>query len=56
MFNKRDKTTHEVELMVFLRPRVIHTPEDGQDLLDEVNQKAPKMKKWEDNSLPQGSK
>ena len=26
LFNKKDKTSHEVELMVFLRPKVTHTP------------------------------
>ena len=52
LLKKKDKTTREVELMVFLRPKVIRSPEDGQDLLDEINRKAPRMQKWEQDSLP----
>lgn len=51
-FKKKDKTIHEVELMVFLRPKVIRSPEDARDLLQEMNKRSPKMQKWEnDNQL-----
>jgi type II secretory pathway component GspD/PulD (secretin) len=48
LFNKKDKTSHEVELMVFLRPKVTRTPQDAQDLMDEIYDKAPNVKKWKD--------
>jgi general secretion pathway protein D len=47
MFNKKDKTTEDVELMVFLRPKVIRNPQDAQQVLDEVDEKAPLVKKWQ---------
>src|ERR1051326_5076364 len=46
LFKKRDKSTHEVELMVFLRPTVVRTPEEAQRLLEEVDKKAPLVRKW----------
>ncbi|PYI79577.1 MAG: hypothetical protein DME26_23135 [Verrucomicrobia bacterium] len=48
-FKKKDKTAHEVELMVFLRPKVVRTPEEAQELLEEVDKKAPLIKKWQDD-------
>src|SRR5262249_1906990 len=36
LFDKKDKTTHEVELMVFLHPRVIHNGKDAQRILNDV--------------------
>jgi general secretion pathway protein D len=51
-FNKKDKSTHEVELMVFLRPRVIRTPEDASAVLREVDEKAPLVKKWQEEASP----
>ena len=51
-FKKRDKSVQEVELMVFLRPRVVRTPEMAQALLNEVNHKAPLVKKWEEDARP----
>jgi type II secretion system protein D len=52
VFNKKDKTTSEVELMVFLRPRVVKTQKDEEKLMEEINQRAPRMKKWEQDSQP----
>ena len=49
-FNKKDKSTQEVELIVFLRPKVIRSPEDANDVLREVDQKAPLVKKWQDEA------
>ncbi|HEX9047173.1 MAG TPA: secretin N-terminal domain-containing protein [Verrucomicrobiae bacterium] len=51
-FNKKNKNTQEVELMVFLRPRVIRTPEDAQAVLDEVDHNAPLVKKWQNEARP----
>ncbi|MDB6109902.1 MAG: ral secretion pathway protein, partial [Pedosphaera sp.] len=52
LFNKKDKTAHEVELMVFLRPRVVRTPEQAKELLEEVDKKAPLIRKWENEARP----
>jgi type II secretion system protein D len=56
--NSKDNTTHEVELMVFLRPKVIRTPEDAQTVLKEVNEQTPLIQKWQEetNSPEAGSK
>ena len=47
LFKKKDRVTREVELMVFLRPKVVRTPEEAQELLDETNKKAPLIRKWQ---------
>jgi len=53
-FNKKDKTTHDVELLVFLRPRVIQSPKDAREALREMDEKAPLVKQWqEENSAKQ---
>jgi general secretion pathway protein D len=49
-FKKKDKISREVELMVFLRPKVVRTPEEARELLEEVDKKAPLVKKWKDES------
>src|SRR5207248_1969481 len=36
LFKKKDKVTREVELMVFLRPKITRTLEQARALLDEV--------------------
>jgi general secretion pathway protein D len=51
-FNKKDKTTHEVELLVFLRPRVIQSPKDAREVLQEMNEKAPMVKPWQEETSP----
>ncbi len=51
-FNKKNKTSNEVELMVFLRPRVIHAAEDAQTVLDELEQKAPLIKQYQEQAHP----
>ena len=51
-FKKKDKTTHEVELMVFLRPRVIRSAADAKELLNEVDKKAPRVQKWQQDAQP----
>ena len=49
-FKKKDKVTREVELLVFLRPKVVRTPEQARELLEEMDQKAPLIKKWKDEN------
>lgn len=49
-FKKKDKTTQEVELMVFLRPTVIHTAKDARELEQEMEKKAPLLQKWQEDS------
>jgi general secretion pathway protein D len=52
LFKKRDKETQDVELMVFLKPKVVANAADAQQLLNNVNQNAPRLQKWEKDSLP----
>jgi len=49
-FNKKDKSSREVELMVFLRPKVVRSTADAKALLEEVDRKAPRVKKWQDDT------
>ncbi|MGN6643876.1 MAG: secretin N-terminal domain-containing protein [Verrucomicrobiota bacterium] len=54
-FKKKDKTTREVELMVFLRPRVVRTDEDATKLMEEINKQTPLLQKSrEENKLIEG--
>jgi len=48
LFNKKDKTSRDVELMVFLRPKITRTPEEARELLQEIYKKAPDVKDWEE--------
>jgi type II secretory pathway component GspD/PulD (secretin) len=41
-----------VELMVFLRPKVVRTPEEAKELLEETDKKAPLVKKWQEGPPP----
>ena len=45
-FKKKDKSIKEVELLVFLRPRVIRSAEEAQKVLEEVGAKAPLISDW----------
>ncbi len=56
VFKKKDKISHEVELMVFLRPKVVRTELDADNLMNEVNKKAPLVKKWQDDNQPKEKK
>ena len=49
-FKKRDKNTHDVELMVFMRPKVSRTPEQNHDLLEDTYRRAPLIKQWDQES------
>jgi general secretion pathway protein D len=51
-FKKKDTQTHEVELMVFLRPKIVRTPEDAKELENEIDRRTPLLKKWREQTLP----
>jgi type II secretion system protein D len=51
-FKKKDKEAEQVELMVFLRPRVVHTQKEAQELIDDINKNLPKVKEYEQDQLP----
>ncbi len=48
-FKKKDKNMQEVELMVFLRPVVIHTAKDARELEQEFREKTPLLQKWQED-------
>lgn len=48
LFRKKDKTAREVELMVFLRPRITRTPAEAAQLLREVESKVPLIRAWDE--------
>jgi len=52
LFNKKDKSSREVELMVFLRPKIVRSPADAKALLEEIDRKAPHVKQWQDDFHP----
>ena len=53
LFNKQDKTTRRVELMVFLRPRVVRNPEEARELMHEMGEKFPLVEKWREGITPE---
>ena len=55
LFNSKNKTSHEVELMVFLRPKVVRSPEEAKQLLEETDRKAPLVKQWQDDTQPKNT-
>lgn len=58
-FKKKDKVSREVELMVFLRPRITRSPQDAKNLLDEIDKRTPHLKAWkeeQENPKPEGKK
>ena len=44
-FKKKDKSTHEVELLVFLRPKIVRSTDDAKELLEEMEKNAPLIQK-----------
>ncbi|PWU16907.1 MAG: hypothetical protein C5B50_12355, partial [Verrucomicrobia bacterium] len=52
LFKKKDTENLDVQLMVFLRPKVVKTPKDAQEMLDEIYRKAPKMREQNDPPAP----
>lgn len=52
VFKKKDKQSDQVELMVFLRPHVVHSEKEAEKLLEDINQRFPKVKQWEQDPAP----
>jgi len=52
-FKKKDKSAREVQLMVFLRPKVVRTPEDARRLMEEVTRRTPLIEKWKETVDPE---
>ncbi len=50
-FRKKDKVSRDVELMVFLRPRITRSPEQARDLQRELKVKLPLINAWEQEGL-----
>ena len=50
-FKKKDKSIQEVELLVFLRPRVVRTAEEARALTDNVIKGAPLIRKWREEKV-----
>jgi general secretion pathway protein D len=48
IFGKKDKSGNRVELLVFLRPKVVRSPEQAKLLLEETRRNAPLIEKWEE--------
>jgi general secretion pathway protein D len=48
-FKKKDKSQRQVELMVFLRTKVVRNADEAKELLHDVDQKAPSLKKWQED-------
>lgn len=51
LFKKKDKSSREVELMVFLRPRVARTSVDSRMISNEVEQRTPLIRDWQKKNL-----
>ncbi len=52
LFKKKDDGGREVELMVFLRPRITRSPQQAAELLREIEEKTPLIRTWQDEQLP----
>src|SRR6185436_2515837 len=52
LFKKKDDIRREVELMVFLRPKVVRSPDEAKQLMEEVERKAPLIKEWREQNPP----
>jgi general secretion pathway protein D len=54
LVNKKDKDNQEVELMVFLRPHVVANAADVEDVLRDLERRAPLVKQWQEDSGTNG--
>lgn len=56
-FKKKDKIDKNVELLVFLSPRITRTPDQAKELVNEIEKKNPKIKQYNDEEkLPKDAK
>jgi type II secretion system protein D len=46
-FKKKDKSSRDVELMVFMRPRVSRNAEQDREVLEHVYRKSPLVEQWD---------
>jgi type II secretion system protein D len=51
VFGKRDKSVKRTELLVFLRPKVVRSPEQARELLEEARKSMPLIHDWEKNEV-----
>lgn len=51
-FKKKDKTSREVELMVFLRPKITRSPEEAHQLYLDTKNKVPLIQTWDSENPP----
>jgi type II secretory pathway component GspD/PulD (secretin) len=49
LFKKRDTVQRDVELMVFLRPKVTQSPEEVEELMKKEGEGAPGIRQWEED-------
>jgi general secretion pathway protein D len=49
VFKKKDKLDREVELMVFLKPKITRTPEQARQMYLDTKVKMPLINSWEEN-------
>jgi type II secretion system protein D len=56
LFSKKDTTTQDVELIVFLRPRVMRNSEEANAVLEDVKKSAPLVRKWEEENAKEQEK
>lgn len=54
-FKKKDKLARDVQLMVFLRPKITRTPEEARALLQDLDHRAPLLRPWRNgiNAAPE---
>jgi len=52
LFKKKDKTTKNVELMVFLRPRISRNAEESATILKEIRGMTPSLQEWQKTQEP----
>ena len=55
-FKKKDKTARNVELMVFLRPKITRTPAEARKLLEDLDTTAPLIAPWKEGGFPTSSR
>jgi type II secretion system protein D len=51
-FKKKDDASREVELMVFLRPKITRSPEEARQLYLETKNKVPLIREWDSQRPP----
>ena len=51
IFGKRDKSVKRTELLVFLRPKVVRTPEQARQLLEETRKSMQMIHDWDQSEI-----